>query len=390
MTSKAVDVAIIGAGVTGAAVAFWLTKCGVRRIALIERDPTLRTASTSLSAASIRQQFGTAINIRISQFSLSVIRNFGDWIGEPEIDLGLREHGYLICAPTGRGNALSATVALQRAEGAETMLLSPDEIADRFPYVRVDDLAGASWGASGEGWFDGIGLRDGFMRAARRAGAELVAGEVAGLETEGGRVTAVTLSDGARLACGAAVNAAGAPAAAIARMAGIDLPVEPRKRHVFVISCAEPIPAPMPLVTDATGVWVRPEGHRFLCGAASDPDRPAAPDDFETDHARFEGFVWPALAARIPQFERVRVEAFWTGHYAWNRLDQNAIIGPHPDCENLFFANGFSGHGLQQAPAVGRGIAEWITEGRPISLDLTPLGWHRVLEDRPLVENAVI
>jgi glycine/D-amino acid oxidase-like deaminating enzyme len=186
------------------------------------------------------------------------------------------------------------------------------------------------------------------------------------------------------------VNAAGGRGAEVAAMAGLTLPVERRKRTVFAFTCAEPPPGRLPLMIDPTGVWCRPEGAGFIAGAAPDPDPAVDADDFEPRHQEWEGQVWPALAERSAGFEALKLTGFWAGHYDMNTLDHNAVVGPHPQVSNFHFANGFSGHGLQQAPAVGRAIAEHILHGQYRSLDLGPLGWARVGVSAPFPERAVI
>lgn len=186
------------------------------------------------------------------------------------------------------------------------------------------------------------------------------------------------------------MNAAGPNAANIAAMAGIDLPVEPRKRTNFLFDCATPPPLDIPLMINPDGVWTRPEGKHFLTGCSPEPDGPADPNDFDPNHAEFEEIIWPALAARSKNFEAIKLMRFWAGHYAYNTLDQNAVTGAHPEISNFIFANGFSGHGLQQAPAMGRGIAELICHGAYQSLDLTPLGFERILSQTPFKEKCVI
>jgi glycine/D-amino acid oxidase-like deaminating enzyme len=275
--------------------------------------------------------------------------------------------------------------------------MTPEEMAQAFPHLRVDDLLLGAWGRSGEGWFDNVGLMTGLRNRARSRGAELLRDTVTGMERDGGRVTGVRLASGARVGCGWLVNAAGPRAAQVAGMAGLSLPVEPRKRTVFVFDCAASPQGSarvkggcLPLMIDPSGVYVRPEGRYFLAGATPDPDPAVDPDDFEPRHAEFEEIVWPVLAARSAAFEAIRPVRMWAGHYAWNTLDQNMILGPHPDLPNFLFANGFSGHGLQQAPAVGRGLAEWIAHGEFRALDLSDFGYDRVLENRPNPERAVI
>jgi glycine/D-amino acid oxidase-like deaminating enzyme len=174
-------------------------------------------------------------------------------------------------------------------------------------------------------------------------------------------------------------------------MAGISLPVEPRKRFSWVFRTENPLPCEMPLTIDPSGIHVRENGAgTFLVGATPDHDPAVDPTDFQMDHNIWMDRIWPTLATRIPAFEAIRVEQEWAGHYAYNTLDQNAILGPHPDISNFLFQNGFSGHGLQQAPAMGRAIAEWITTGGYQTLDMSPFHFDRILSASPLREAAVI
>ena len=213
---------------------------------------------------------------------------------------------------------------------------------------------------------------------------------VAALDLAGGRVCGVRLASGARLGCDVFVNAGGGMGAEIAAMAGIAIPVERRKRTVFAFAAAEPPAGPLPLMIDPTGVWCRPEGDRFIAGGPPDPDPAVAADDFEPRHAEWEDRVWPALAARAQAFEALKLTGFWAGHYDMNVVDRNAIVGPHPEVPNFFLANGFSGHGLQQAPAIGRGLAELIVGGGYRTLDLAALGPGRFTAGRTFPELAVI
>ena len=389
MTLRA-DVAIVGGGVMGSALAYWLTKLrpGLA-VTVIERDPSYRQASSALSAASIRQQFTTPLNIRISQASLEFLRGAADHLevdGErPE--LAFHEGGYLCLADADGASALRCAHDVQREHGADVLLLEPAELAARFPWLAVTDLALASFGRSGEGWFDGYALLAAFSRKARAQGARYLRAEVVAIERAGARVVALGLADATRLECGVAVNAAGPWARVLARLAGIELPVYARRRTVFVIATRARLEG-FPLVVDPSGFWIRPELQHYIAGLAPRTD----PDDLplEPEYGSFEAELWPALAARIPAFEEARLERAWAGYYEVNTFDHNAVIGPHPVLANLYFINGFSGHGMQQAAAVGRALAERIVLGRYQSLDLSPLGFERLYENRPLPESNVI
>jgi glycine/D-amino acid oxidase-like deaminating enzyme len=199
------------------------------------------------------------------------------------------------------------------------------------------------------------------------------------------------LDNGERLEAGTVVNAAGPNAGKVAAMAGLVLPVEPRKRSVFVFEARDRFDD-MPLLVDPSGVYVRPEGAMYITGGAEPEDGEAAADpaDFEPDWTLFEEVIWPTLATRIPAFEAIKPGRAWAGHYDFNTLDQNAVVGPHPEVGNFIFANGFSGHGLQQAPAVGKALAELIVHGRYRSIDCSAFGYSRVAEGRAFRELNVI
>ena len=278
---------------------------------------------------------------------------------------------------------------MQRRCGAPVALLSANELQRRFPWLDTAGLALGSLGLSGEGWFDGYGLLQLLRRRAIEAGARYVIDEAVGFESGGSRIAAVRLAGGDKLPCDIAVNAAGPWAARVAEWAGIDLPVRPRRRSVYVFDCRER-PAGFPLTIDPSGLWFRPEGAYTICGMPSpsgaDPDEPP----LELEHERCEPELWPALARRVPAFAAVKLIGGWAGYYDYNTFDQNAVVGPTPGIDNLILANGFSGHGLQHAPAVGRGIAEWLTAGRYVSLDLSPLGYERIAKGQPLREDNII
>jgi FAD-dependent oxidoreductase domain-containing protein 1 len=390
------DVAIIGGGAIGSSIAFFLASDPTfdGHVTVIERDPTYRQASSALSASSIRQQFSTPENIRMSRFGFAFLADAGtrlavDGDGASVVDVGLRERGYLYLAAPGREAALRELHEVQVAEGADVALLTPPELAARFPWLALDGVALGSLGLHGEGWFDGYGLVQALRRKARSIGVEYRAAEAAGVRIAGARVAAVRLDDGTEIACGALVDAAGPWAREVAALAGIDLPVEARRRSVFHFDARRRLDD-CPLVIDTTGVWFRPEGEGFIAGAspAEADDLPGLP--LEVDRRQFEDVLWPALAARVPAFEAIKVTRAWAGYYEVNTFDHNALLGPAPGLANFYLANGFSGHGIQQAPAVGRAIAELIVHGRYVSLDLSIFGYERIAAGRPVIEKNVI
>jgi FAD-dependent oxidoreductase domain-containing protein 1 len=389
MSEISADVVIVGGAAIGSSVAYHLmADPGFKgRVTVIEKDPTYRLSASALSAASIRQQFSSAVNIRISLHGIGFLREIGKHLGvESDVpEIGLKEGGYLYLASEAGAQKLRRLNATQRAEGA---------------WLSLDGIACGNLGVSGEGWFDGWGLLQAFRKKAKALGATYVTGEVASYEMAHNRIQAVLLNDGSRIPCGFAVNASGSNGAGLAATAGVIIPVMPKKRYVFSFTCKGDVPN-CPLLIDTGGVYCRPEGHRsaegqmFICGASppanNDPDWDESDVGVsDVDWSFFEETVWPALAARVPAFEAIKQGQAWAGPYDMNMFDANAIIGAAHAVPNLMLANGFSGHGLQQSPAVGRGLAEWIAHGRYITLDLSDLGHERLARGRPLMEANVI
>ncbi len=388
------DVVIVGGAIVGSAAATFLARRNDwhGRIVVVERDLTFRTSSTTLSAASIRLQFSTPLNIEISRFGVELIKHLDTWLGvegqaPPAVDFV--EGGYLFLASEAGLPILESNHAVQREHGVQVVLLTPPELQERFPWMRVDDLAGGSLGLADEGWFDAYALLQAFRRKARSLGVEEVAGEVVEIERDGGRATGVRLADGRQIEADWVVNAAGPRASGVAAMAGLTLPVSPRKRMVFHFDCRTRIDSP--LTIDTSGVYFRPEGPNYIAGSSPHGEQPD-PDtlDLDVDRSWFEEVVWPAMAHRVPAFEAIRLLDAWAGHYEVNTLDHNAVIGPHPDLPNFLFANGFSGHGLQQAPAAGRALSEWIATGDYETIDVRPLGYERIAANQPYRELNVI
>lgn len=383
------DVVIVGGGAIGCAVASFLLEEPAfdGSVAIVERDPSYREASSALSASSIRQQFSTPENIRMSRFGFEFLRALQS--GPDGSDVGLVERGYLYLVPPEGVPELEAVHAIQLAEGAEIALMAKDALATRYPWMDLDGVGCGSLGLTGEGWFDGFGLLQVLRRRALALGAQVLRDEVVDMDVSDGHVEGVTLASGRRLVGGNVVNAAGPWAREVAAMAGVELPVEARRRCVFVFNTRDPLPD-CPLVIDTSGIWFRPEGESFLCGTSPRSAADLGGLPLEVDWSEFEELLWPALAERVPAFDAIKPVRAWAGYYEVNVLDHNAIIGPHPELANLVFANGFSGHGIQHAPAVGRAVAELIASGSYRTLDLSVFGYERVLDGRRVIERNVI
>lgn len=386
------DVIIVGGGVIGSASAYFLASDPGfdGRVLVIERDPSYQRGSTARSAGGIRQQFSTPENILMSQFALDFIETIGETLAvdDEQAEIPFTRNGYLILASDSGRPTLEANVAVQHANGAATQLLEREELEEKFPWLNTEGVVLGSFGSTNEGWTDPYALLQAFRKKARSLGVSYLEGDVTDVIRSGSRVTGVRLASGEMYSCGWLVNAAGPHASVIAEAAGIHIPVRPRKRFIYVFDCQNP-PQGCPLTFDPTGTYFRPEGKYFICGKSPESSDDHDCLDLDVDYSFFDDVVWPDIANRVPAFEAIKVINAWAGHYAYNTLDQNAIIGRHPDVSNLVFANGFSGHGLQQSPAVGRAVSEIITSGHFVSLDLSRFGFDRILRETPIAEQNV-
>ena len=389
------DVIIVGGAIVGSSIA-WFTSNNPDfdgSILVVERDPTYEQASTSHTNSCMRQQFSNPLNVQISQFAAEFVRNFQDYMGnDPEVPaLAVDHFGYMYLAgDEGFAGTLRANQAVQAELGAGTKIMTPDEIAAAYPFYNLDGIICGSHNLVDEGYFDSGTMFDWWRKKARQNGVEYLKNEVVDISVTQGRVAGITLKSGQTIGAGTVVNAAGPRASLVAEMAGLRLPVEPRRRYTFVFSAAEPLDRALPLTIDPSGVHVRTEGDWYMGGCTPDPDPAVDPGDFAMDGDIWEEKVWPVLAHRIPAFERIKVESKWAGHYSTNTVDHNVIVGPHTQVANFIFANGFSGHGLQQSPGIGRGVSELLAYDEYRSLDLTPLGYQRIVDDNPFVETAII
>jgi glycine/D-amino acid oxidase-like deaminating enzyme len=391
------DVVIIGGAMYGSSVAWFLANNPDfdGSILVIERDPSYENCSTSHTNSCMRQQFSQKINVQVSQFGAEFVKNLREFMGGDERvpNLPIQSYGYMYLADNETfAQTLRDSQRVQASLGAGTKILSAQEIKRDYPFYNVDDIVAGSHNLIDEGYFDGGTLFDWWRRSGKEKGVEFIGNEVVSMQLNANetRVTSVTLKSGEVIACGTLVNASGPRAVLTSRMAGIEIPVEPRKRYTFIFDAEQPLDRDLPLTIDPSGVHIRTDGSYYLAGCRPDIDTAVDYDDFEQDHSIWQEKVWPIIATRIPQFEAIKLKNSWAGHYAFNTFDQNAILGPHTRVENFIFVNGFSGHGLQQSPAMGRGTSELITYGEYRTLDLTPFNFQRIERNMPFNEKAII
>ncbi len=389
------DVVCIGGAMMGSAAAYFLSENPDfdGTVLVVEPDWTYDRANTTRAQNSIREQFTNELNIKLSQYGVEFISDFHNNVqveGESP-ELNFRGTGYMFIADDEVAyKQLERESHDQLAMGAEVEMLRPAQIAQRYPYMNADELVGARVGGMREGSFDGWSLFQGLRQRALHNQVTYIKDRVVDLDLSGGRVTRARLESGSSVGCGFAINTAGCRAQQVATMVGLELPVEPRARTSFVFDCRSPIEHTVPLTVTPFGVHFRREQHHYMCGTVPVNDAPIDSDDFDIRHDEFEEQIWPIVAKYVPQFDQVSVVTSWGGQYDFNTLDRNLIIGPGTEVENFMFANGFSGHGLQQGPAVGRGLSELITYGEFRTIDLSPLGYSRIERNEPIIEHAVI
>uniref|UniRef100_A0A7N4PD97 FAD-dependent oxidoreductase domain-containing protein 1 n=1 Tax=Sarcophilus harrisii TaxID=9305 RepID=A0A7N4PD97_SARHA len=325
------DVVIVGGGVIGWSVAYWLKRLEARknalRVLVVEQDPTYSMASTGLSIGGIRQQFSLPQNIQLSLFSIEFLRNINEYLAvpdEPLLDIQFNPSGYLLLASEEKAAVMEHNVKIQRQEGAKVCLLSPKQLKDKFPWINTEGIALASYGLENEGWFDPWCLLQGLRRKALSMGVYHSHGKVVNLVSS---VRSMMTSSGEQ----------------------VDL------KRIYEVHEEEP-----------------------------------DTKDLEVDHDFFQKKVWPYLAQRIPAFNSLKVRSAWAGFYDYNTFDQNGIVGPHPLVSNMYFATGFSGHGLQHAPGVGRAVAEVLLNGNFNTIDLNPFSFNRFYRGKKVLENNII
>jgi glycine/D-amino acid oxidase-like deaminating enzyme len=383
------DVVIIGGALMGSSTAYFLkTMAPSLSVAVIEPDPTYEFASSVRASGGARRLFSCPENIAMSHFSIAFIRDFASCMqvdGESP-DVAWREGGYLFIVRPKAMNILEANHAVQVANGVEAILLTPAQLKERFPSMRVDDLGGGVHSPR-DGWCDPSSLLQGFRKKARSLGVEYRKDRVIALSASGAALATATLESGATIAADAFVNAAGPWAGQVAALAGMALPIAPMRRFEHYFTCPTAI-EPLPYVKDLDRLAFRPEGQGYSGGLVSGEEPRGF--NFEVDDGWFEREVWPALAHRFPAMEAVKCHRTWSGLYEQCELDGNPVIGTWPDLPNFYTVAGFSGHGMMHAPAAGRAIAELLLFGAFRSIDLSRLGYARIARGEPYPERGIL
>ncbi|MFD1019235.1 NAD(P)/FAD-dependent oxidoreductase [Thalassobacillus hwangdonensis] len=388
MSHKA-DIIIVGGGVMGSSVAYHLLKEGYDGdVFVFEKDKMYEFASTPRSAGGIRQLFTTDVNIQISRYSLKKYESFPEDMaidGEPAM-IDFKQRGYLFLSDSPSSTSLEEQQARQQKYGVPSQLLEEKDLLDIIPELNTEDLTYGLY-CHEDGYLDPYSVMQGYIKKAKQLGATYIYDGVAEITKDKSRVTGVRTTSGDVYQSPIVVNCAGPWAAQLSSQLGVQVPVIPLKRQVIKFDIAEPLSKPLPLTIDPTGVYFRHEGDELIAGY-SEPVTPSF--NFDWKRSFFLETLWPILAHRVKNFERAKVTSGWAGLYSHNTEDQNAIIGGHPEVAGYYMACGFSGHGMQQAPAVGKGLAELILHQRYHTLDLSPLRIERFAEKNLVVEGAIV
>lgn len=383
------DVVVIGGGVIGSAAAYFLKIAGVDRVAVVEPDPTYRFASTPVATGGCRRLFALPENIAMSDFSIEFYKAFAQTMATPGYnpDVQWKQWGYLFVVGEQHAQALEKNFRTQQDLGVNVELMDRAQIASRYPWMKTDDLTLACLSPD-DGWLDPNSALQGFRKKAQTLGVQYIQDRVLGLSLRGTTVQTAQLAAGQDLSASHFINAAGCWAGVVSKLVAMDLPVNPMRRFEHFVEIETDLP-PMPLIKDPDRLVVRPEGSGYSVGLVNSYEPRGF--NYEVDYSHFEKTVWPALAERIPAFESLKLKREWAGLYDECDFDGNMILGNWPGrLDNFYVACGFSGHGLMHAPAVGRAIAELITRGRFESIDLTRMGYQRVLNQTPYPEIGII
>ncbi|MBT3366228.1 MAG: FAD-binding oxidoreductase [Nitrospina sp.] len=384
------DIVIIGGGVMGCSTAYNLiSRDNGLRIAVLEMDPTYARASSTLSFSNVRINFSLKENIQISQYTLQVLDRFEEEMAVNDIHpcISWKPEGNLFLFDEEKVGAAREALKLQQALGCSVEWLSPQDIKDKYPLYNLSGVVGGTLGKN-DGYLDGYSLLMGYRSKAKSLGVRFIHAEVGAIKAQAGQIQGVELVSGERLRTSLVVNCAGAWGAKVAQSIGIKLPVAPTKRQVFVVDPAVKLKEILPLTVWPSGICFRSETGGLILVGKGLPEDPVG-FDFSWDDKRFSEILWPELAQVVPSFDTLKLMRGWAGLYAINTIDSNAILGEWSGMKGLYLANGFSGHGLQQAPAVGRYLSELILD-LPLSLDLSIFGPKRILEEKPIKELGIV
>ncbi len=390
MSPKTYDIIIVGGGIMGSSTAYYLVKADPNlKVVVVERDSSYANASTTLSMANVRIQFSLKENIQISQYAIEVLTHFEDEmaVDDNRPKIYLHQEGNLFLVDDAGHDTARRAYELQKSLSCKVEWWSPDKIKQQYPLYAAHKFVGATF-SPGDGYFDAYAVLMGYKAKARSLGVDYFQDKVVNIIKTDKRVAGTALATRGRLDAVCVINCAGAWAADVAQTAGVTLPVVPIKRQVFALDTAVKPAAPLPLTVLPSGLYFRSEtGGLILLGKSMDADPIGI--EFSWDDKRFMDTLWPELVEFVPDFDRLKLVRGWAGLYAVNTLDGNAILGQWPELRGLYLANGFSGHGLQQGPAVGRYLSELILK-KPVSLDLSIFSPQRILDGRALSEKGLV
>lgn len=369
-----VQVIIIGSGIVGAAIAYYLTRKGISDVLVLEQGEIGFQGATSACLGGLRTQFSTVVNIRFSLISRKVYQHFKEEYG---VDPGFKPYGYLFLATTPKQRKIfENTSRLMKAMDLPVELLSPQEVSRRWPFIRVDDLSGGSY-TKEDGFYNPIEILKTYVKKARQGGTVFMENvQVTGILVKGKNVVGIQTKDEHNIKADIIVNAAGPWAGRVASMAGLHLPIGPLKRHLFFTDAFHEIPDLFPMVIDVDSGWyMKREARGLILGG------PTGSKSF-SQHVDFDAEAWTAEKSikRIPSLERAKIIRGWVGHYEMTP-DNHAVIGSFPELRHFICAAGFSGHGFQHAPATGMIVADLIANGKTETEDIYPLRPTRFREN---------
>ncbi|MCU9593429.1 FAD-binding oxidoreductase [Caldibacillus thermolactis] len=382
------DIIIVGGGVIGSSIAYNLLNDGYSGdITIFEKDASYEYASTPRSAGGIRQLYTTPINVLISRYSLRKYLTFANdmAVGSEKAEIDFKQRGYLLLGNKKNIEFLKKQHLMQKELGVPSEILTKEEMQDIIPELNVEDLEGGLY-CKEDGYLDPYSVLQGYVRKTKQLGGKYVYEEVDTILRDDEKIIGVRLKNGDEFFAPIVINCAGAWAPKLSKKMGLPIPVVPLKRMITVFDIAVPLKKKTPLTVDPTGVYFRHEGEAFITGFAEEV-KPGI--DFHWNRSLFEDKLWPILADRVPNFAQAKVVRGWSGLYDHNTKDQNAIIGQHPELRGYYLACGFSGHGMQQAPAIGKALSEFIRLGRYETLDLSPLSFERFAKNELVMEEGV-